>query len=365
MYTKLFTRYAIAAGIAGALLFSACPTSGGPAGEETPPHNAGGGESGFVVFDNTAGLCPARVYQSNRRAPDELVCEVARGAASAPLAYPPSPHGAAFYFSYTTFIDDVPLVYVPSAPAGGVGSVRVDAGKTATIPVPPVDEGLASVSTPLAHGAYLVVRNASACAFYLVKGSVIVKPENYKAADALADSETSYIVNNGEAAVYVLSGGDGGQTYKLNLTTGQTHALGGVVPTFEDGVIYEIILRGESTATFTPELKSEKPITLANVSMAEGANKDFSFTTWRDGSGDNTIEFYASSARLDGAYWKHPDGSYNYAGQILEAQYRDDLQAMIIWTKRTASKGFRLEKDEGGALLLHGAPVRHPFFEMK
>ena len=112
---------------------------------------------------------------------------------------------------------------------------------------------------------------------------------------------------------------------------------------------------------------------LNEASMGHRLNKVFSFTKWRDTKidvetgetvpGDNTIEFYANSARLNGSYWKHPDGNYNYSGQILESQCSINLQGIAVRTKKSENSGFILEKQPDGTLQLRNTTAQHPFYK--
>jgi hypothetical protein len=324
------------------------------------------------------------IYNSARRDADSFVLEVEHRKSSAPVEYPASADGWTFFYSYKTFIDDVPLIYTPRIPEGVQNSGHIDAGITTTITIPAVDTTIASLTTPLTGEAYIVIQNKSVFSFFLKKGAVIKKPENYSA----AQDEASYLVNSDEKAVYKCTGGESSALYKLSINGSDT-ALSGITETFAAGHIYNIILNGQNAATLAPVLESDKAITLVNVSMAQGTNNQFSFTTWRDKKsaaeegvesesaedseededdesaeeipGDNTLEFYANSVKLSGSYWNHPDGNYSYSGQILESEYRAPSGnypngALVIWTKKTESRAFvlRVTSENNKVILQNG-----------
>jgi hypothetical protein len=336
----------------------------GEGGGGQPPEIVRPADNTSIIFDNTNGICPVLVYSSARRDADSFVTEAEQGASSAPVPYPASQDGWTFYYSWKTFIDDVPLAYTPQAPEGVQHTGHIDAGQQNRVTVPAVDTILASVNTPLTSDSYIVIQNESVFAFCLVKGSSVLKPENYSA----AQNDASNFVNSGEKAVYKHTGGSSA-LYKLSIN-GSDIPLESIPDlSFAAGHIYAIVLRGQNAATLAPALESDKAITLANVSMAQGANKQFSFTTWRDTKpdaeipGDNTLEFYANSVKLSGGYWQRPDGGYDYSGQILESEYKTPGTnypdgALVIWTKKTEHLGFVLRRiSENDTVILQNGTV--------
>jgi hypothetical protein len=375
MWKSMLPRFITRAAVFCIALLTLSCTQDGDGETPKPDENTNGTavNDTFVQFDNRAGICPVLIYDSSQRT--GLIAEAAQGALTDKLDFLSFPHGFTFYFSYTTFIDDVPLTYTPRSPLG-VQTVRIDGGVTTTVTVPAFDTGL-TLDVPMTNNAYIAIKNNSTSAFYLVKGIGIVKPENYEA----AQSDTSYIVNSGEKSVYKLSlnenDSESTQNYKLNIN-GTYINFNTPTNTFTSGRIYNFTLNGQTATTLTLTLNDNKPITQANVSLSQGLNAGFSFTKWQDTKtagdgetvpGDNTIEFYANSARLDGAYWDNPNGS-SYSGQILESRYRTDLQAIVIITRRTETQdfGFQLgQETDGGALVLRTSqpppPPRHPFFK--
>jgi hypothetical protein len=381
MNIKLFTQIVRAYLLvqAAALLLLSCPSGGGTENDNIDsPSPTPITESGFVVFDNSGGLCTVRVYTSSGRDEGSFAAEVAQGARSEQKTYQANSSGFTFYFSYITVIDDVPLPYIPSLPAG-VQTIRIDRDSVTTAVIPAINTTVPSQTTLLTTNSYIVIKNESVFSLSLVKGITVIKPENYET----AQNGASYIVNGGEKAVYKLnlnySDAEDARIYKIHTTNGSELDLHNIVPQLQAGHIYVIRLSGQNLAALAPVLDSEKPITLSEIateheiSTAQRQNGDFSFTKWRDVkldetagglvSGDNTIEFYANSARLNGNYWRHPNGSYNYSGQILESEYRTSLQAMVIWVNKPGNTGFLLEKQPDGALQLRTATVRHPFYK--
>ena len=365
---------------AAALLMLACPSDGG--------RNTTDIETSSVIFDNTDGQCSVKVYTSSGREEGSLAAEVAAGTRSEEQMYQTTEHELTVYFSYIINLYDVPIIYTPRLP-NGVQTIRIASGKTNKVIIPSIDTTVQSVA-PLIENVYIVIKNDSAFSVSLIKGFSIMKPENYEA----AESVSSYIVSNGEKAIYQLnlngSDTEDAQIYKLDLLNGSTLNLHTIVPVVQAGHIYNIVVNGQSLAALAPALVSNKPITMAEVTAEsetpneQRLNKTFSFTKWhdikkdpvtgeyvkdpvtgKDVPGDNTIEFYGNSARLNGSYWSHPAGRYNYSGQILESQASINLQGIAIRLNRSTSDGFVFDKQPGDipALQLRSASERHPFYQ--
>ena len=375
--------------IVSALLLPACPSSSdgthGSGNTSEPPTEI---QYGNVVFNNRDGICSVRVYNSaaERNEAGECIVEVAAGDRSEEKVYQATEYGFTFYFSYIYIIDDVPLSYIPQQP-DGIQTIHINSGTEPTeVVIPPIDAVVQSTA-PLTGSVYIKIKNDSAFSLSLVKGVNVMKPENYE----VAGSVSSYIVNGGQIAIYKLNFYEGetenAQIYKLNIINGSTLYLHTIVPELQAGYIYNIVVNNQNLAALAPELDSYKPITMAEVA-AESAipneqreNKTFSFTKWRDVKkdpatgeylkdpetgkdipGDNTIDFSGKTARLSGSYWSQV-GGHNYSGQILESEYKANLNAMVIWTQKAENRGFRLEALPGDVLHITPSTTRNPFYK--
>jgi hypothetical protein len=338
------------------LLFSACSMGGGGTG------GGGGSESTGVVFDNTTGSCPVSVYETSERTESAKITEVAAGAASAVIPWRANPGGYTFYLAFQVFIEDIPVIYIPKPGADQLVH-RIDANIINTVALPPVDATVDSVDTLLSGAAYIVLQNTSYNSCYLLKGSLIVTPDN---------APDSHIVNSSEKAIYRFSAPGTAAEYKL-FANGKKIDFSGVDGDFEVGRIYTFLFSDAVAGEVSLSMKSSTEIVLANVSMSQGANKDYSFTSWRDKkldnvsgetvTGDNAIVFYASSAKLIGPYWQHPSGDFNYNGQILESYFSAQNDGMVIWTLKSERMGYLLKMQEDQSIYISGIDPPHPFYK--
>jgi hypothetical protein len=347
------------------LFFTACPGVGEDDRDDNGGSNNGTDDDGArVVFNNTNGQCPVMVYETNDRTDAVKIVEVAAGAVSAVIPWRANP-GYTFYLAYSVFIEDVPVVYIPK-PGPDQLLCRIDANIITTVNLPPLSAALDSVETPLSGAAYVVLKNDSYTSCYLLRGSRIITPDNM---DIVSDS---HIVNSSEKALYILSDPGAVAEYTLFVNGGNI-GFSGVDGNFEGGRIYTFVFSNASVGEFDLSLESNTAIIMANVSMAQGANKQYSFTIWRDKktdavtgeavTGNNAIIFYGDSAKLIGPYWQHPAGDFNYSGQILESYFSQSNDGMVIWTLKSEGMGylFRMQEDQTLQAAL-GAPP-HPFYK--
>jgi hypothetical protein len=368
------------------LFFAACPLDtggggGGTDGNNNETANGGigngsnnngtgngggtGGENARVVFDNKAGQCPVSVYETNERSENTKIAEVSAGAVSEVIPWRANADGYTFYLAYSVFIEDIPVTYIPR-PGPDQLLCRIDANILNTIKLPPLSGTLDSTDTRLSGEAYIVLQNTSYSSCYLLRGSRIITPDNVS---------DSHIVNSSEKALYHFSAPGAAAEYKL-FANGKNIDFSGVDGDFEGGRIYTFVFSGANDAEADLSLKSDTAIVLANVSLAQGANKSFSFTTWQDKktdaetgetvAGDNAIVFYANSAKLTGSYWQHPRGDFDYNGQILESYFSEQNNGMVIWTLRSERRGYLLEIQADQTLQVSKAvsgASPHPFYK--
>jgi hypothetical protein len=347
------------------LFFTACPLDGG-GNNETGNNNGtdGNGNSGEntrVIFDNTAGSCPVTVYESSERAESVKIAEVAPGASSAVIPWRANT-SYTFYLAYTAFVEDVPVTYIPKPGADQLVS-RIDPDLINTVKLPPLASALDSADTPLSGAAYIVIQNTSYSSCYLLRGSKIITPDNVP---------DSYIVNSSEKALYHFSAPGAASEYKL-FVNGANIDFSGVDGDFEGGRVYTFVFSGAGIGEVNLSLKSSTAITLDNVFMGQGLNKEYSFTTWRDKkvdaetgeivNGNNAVIFYADSANLTGPYWQHPNGDFNYNGQILESYFSEQNNGIVIWTMRSEGRGYLLKMREDKTLQVSTATDLHPFYK--
>jgi hypothetical protein len=350
------------------VFFAACPGVGedGNGGDDTGgSNNETGSDGARVVFDNSGGLCPVMVYETNDRTDAVKIVEVSAGAVSAVIPWRTNP-GYTFYLAYSVFIEDVPVVYIPK-PGSDQLLCRIDANIITTVNLPPLGAALDSEETPLSGAAHVVLKNDSYSSCYLIRGSRIITPDNMDIVSG------SHIVNSSEKALYILSDPGAAEEYKL-FVNGRNIAFSGVDGDFEGGRIYTFGFSNANVGEFDLSLESNTAIVLANVSMAQGMNKQYSFTTWRDKkiaaangetvTGNNAIIFYGDSAKLIGPYWQHPAGDFNYSGQILESYFSDQNDGMVIWTLKSERTGYllRMQEDQTLQAALAGA-APHPFYK--
>ena len=343
------------------LVFAACPNDGGTGGGNG---GDGGNETTGVVFDNTAGSCPVSIYETNGRTDDVKIAEVGVGAVSVTIPWRANPGGYTFYLAYSVFIEDVPVTYIPK-PGADQLVYRIDANIVNTITLPPIDSTVDSVDTPLSDAAYIVLKNTSYSSCYLLRGSVTITPDNVP---------DSHIVNRSEKALYRFSAPGAPADYRVFANAkGGTVNFSGMEDNFAGGNIYTFVFSGENVGELDLSLTSNTEIKLANVSMSQGLNGQYSFTTWRDKktdsetgetvTGDNAIIFYANSAKLIGAYWQHPAGDFNYNGQILESEFREGLNGIAIWTLKSERTGYLLQIQADQTIQVSSASSPHPFYK--
>jgi hypothetical protein len=340
------------------LVLAACrddDSGGGGNGDNGKDHDD---ENTFIVFDNSAGLYPVSVYESGTR--EGKITEVAARAASAAIPWRANP-GYTFYIAYTVFIDDVPVTYIPRPGADHL-LYRIDAGLTTTITLPPLSTTLDSAETPLSDASYIAIQNTSYGSCYLLRGSRIITPDNVP---------DSYIVNGGEKALYRFSTPGTAAEYKL-FSGGVNIDFPVVEGDFQEGYVYTFVFSGANLGETGFSLKSDTAIRLSNISVEQGLNAGYSFTTWRDRKvdaetgetvpGDNAVIFYADSAKLSGSYWEHPGGDFNYNGQILESYFDSYNGGVVVWTLKSEGTGYLLKPQPDQTLQAFGSSA-HPFYK--
>jgi hypothetical protein len=358
------------------LFFTACPLDGGGSDGETSGSNGnnsnnnndngnnnnnGGDENTRVVFDNTAGSCPVIVYESNERTENVKIAEIAAGASSAVIPWRTN-SSYTFYLAYPVFIEDIPVTYIPR-PGPDQIVCRIDPDLINTVKLPPIAAALDSEDTPLSGAAYIVIQNDSYSSCYLLRGSQIITPDNVP---------DSHIVNSSEKALYRFSTPGTVSEYKL-FVNGKNIGFSGVDGDFEGGRIYTFVFSGAGAEEADLSLKSNTAIILANTFMGQGLNKEYSFTTWRDKktdaetgetvTGNNAVIFYADSAKLTGSYWQHPQGDFDYNGQILESYFSETNDGIVIWTLKSKNTGYLLKMQEDQTLQVSTAKTPHPFYK--
>jgi uncharacterized repeat protein (TIGR02543 family) len=210
--------------------------------------------------------------------------------------------GAVFYLSYSILIDDVMLAY------DGPGlAVRIDAEKTTRITIPLLSELDADeLAKPVAIGVYIKIQNAGTSALVLRHG----------ASEAIPQGANSSIINSGETARYVVSGGPvSGYSFMKNIVDPVAFPAG--LTDFVPGRLYSFKFDGN-----TLTLLANKPLTIAqalliapleNINAMSLANGHISLTWDRVGTETGYVIYRSES----------PEGTYTSAGRTDVNSYTD------------------------------------------
>ena len=347
-------------GIVSILILFSCSTSDDDTKDNIDETNT---DNTYITFNNSSGISPVIVYSESAREEQTKIVELPNGSVSPPIKYSADTN-CIFYFTYTVFIDDIPISYIPLQ-GRGQEIYRIDKDTTNSIVIPSFDTTLPSLETTLSNDTYIVIQNTSAHSMQLLNGNYTVNVNNVAGGYS--------IINSGEKAMYKVNAPQTASAYRVFVNSVYKNFPAGIA-SLERGFVYDLILENNGLSDVNLRLKSPaKSITITNVSLEQGANANFSYTKYRDtktdeetgetAPGDNTIEFYANSARLNGAYWSHPADRYDYSGQILESQASNNLPRIAIWVNRAELRGFEFEKQPDGALQLRTAAVRHLFYK--
>jgi hypothetical protein len=222
------------------VLFAACPN---PAGKGNNNNNNNGNspeQKASVVFNNTRGICAVAVYDDHQRRETDRIAEIPAGSSSEEIAWTPS-NSYPFYFTYLVTLAGISEVVVPYVPAIGKDqiAIRIDENKQTLVPIPALEEALASADELLSNDSYMSIQNLSSYSFQLLKNSSPLKP------DASPDSA---VVNSGEKALYTITPGTA-SIYSLGIGVDSVglESLGG----FEAGHIYRLYFDGGNIGLFT------------------------------------------------------------------------------------------------------------------
>ena len=209
-----------------------------------------------IIFDNTNGICEVTVYSSYTRSEDSIIKIIPAGKISSEINWV-SGDSISFFFSYLVTVKDIngfSINYVPSQVQLNQVAVRVDPNKTTTVIIPKIEETISSDSL-LSNKSYLLIQNNSSFSFSLVRGSIVLQPDNISSTTVNARERAQYTVDAGTVS-----------NYNLNVS-GTYIPLSSVFDGFEPGFVYSLIVEGTSIHKIL-----EREVKLGNVADASGSD---------------------------------------------------------------------------------------------
>jgi uncharacterized repeat protein (TIGR02543 family) len=205
------------------------------------------GQETTVVFDNTRGICAVAVYDSHQRREADKIAEIHAGSSSTEIRWTPG-NPYPFYFTYLVALAGISDIVIPYVPAVGKDqvAVRIDENKRTVVPVPALEETLATADELLSSDSYIIIQNVSSYPFQLLENNSSLKPDN---------SPNSAVVNSGETASYKIIPGTA-SAYSLRV--GAALVGLGSFGSFEAGHIYRLSFDGSTAGLIAEtEIKPE------------------------------------------------------------------------------------------------------------
>jgi len=213
-----------------------------------------------VVFDNTRGICTAVVYSDSRRRDEDKIAEIPAGTSSQEIEWE-SGTSVFFYFSYLITLKGVSDFVVDYRFPREVGigkdqtTIRVEADKTTTIPIPKLEETVSSFYELFVNKSYISIQNNWYYSFSLESGSSLMSPDNLSAP----------LVNPGERANWTI---DPGSALSYRLSIPPDYMQFPTPDNFKAGCVYVYSLGSDGAFEFVREVE----IKLENVGINLSGN---------------------------------------------------------------------------------------------
>jgi len=268
---------------------------------DDPDENTGDPNQKTVIeFDNTQGICAVTVYSNYLQGDESIIARIPAGRLSQEFEWLPN-SSTAFFFTYQINFKGISGFTIDYKPENGKNQkqVRIDPNVKTNIVVPPLEETLSSPDTLLSKSSYLFIQNNSSYSLQLLRGNVILPPDN--------TSET--VVNSGERALYTIKldaiNSDSTSNYKLAVGAA-TVSFPASLTNFEAGHVYrfvysngvlslvsEIELILENVAEFSPD----KPVPETPGTPIISAGSGILTVHWTAVAGAEIYEVYISTTQ--------------------------------------------------------------------
>jgi hypothetical protein len=266
-----------------------------------------------IVFDNTNGTCKAIVYDDSRRRDEDKVVEVEAGLSSAPKNW--TAHDSyTFYFRYVFSSKDAPdiqFTYIAARIGKDQVPYRIENNKSNTLIIPSIVNAIGSADELLSEKCNLIIENTSEFSIQFMQGSSPIKPEG----------TDNSLVHAGENPRYELSAGNT-SSYKIY--------CGGIDYAFPSGDFkagYIMRYRFDRNSIL---FQNETPVKISTIQQ-----NAFDGTSWADAGKTNRISFTGNREVLSGEYWNNNVNPFEF-------EYRPAKSELVIWTNKSASKGYLL-----------------------
>jgi len=183
-----------------------------------------------IAFDNTQGICAVTVYSSYIRGKENIIARISAGQLSQEFEWLPG-SSMTFFFSYQINFKGISGFSINYVPELGKDQkvVRIDSNIKTTIVVPPLKETLSSLDTLLSKSSYLFIQNSSSYSLQLLRGSIIISPDNISETLVNSGERAQYTVNSSPVSNYQLAVGATNISFPDSLTS------------FEAGCVYNFI----------------------------------------------------------------------------------------------------------------------------